>query len=87
MSMVVAPAGVSDFGPQNYHLTSGTLDRDERGCQPDCLFSTRLVAHGDHVGFVATSRHKAAAAREARALRRRRLDVRLMRQLEPLIRR
>jgi molybdopterin/thiamine biosynthesis adenylyltransferase len=88
VSMVVAPGGVSDYGAQSYHLTSGTIDRDERGCRSGCLFSTSLVARGDHVGFVSTGPHQAAeAAREARTLRQRRLDTRLVRYVEALIRR
>ena len=79
LSMVVAPGGVSDVGAQNYHLNSGTIDRDERGCEPSCLFSNQLLGRGDHVGFKATGPHKAAAdTRRQRAARRGRLDARAL---------
>jgi hypothetical protein len=67
LSMVVAPSGVSDYGAQNYHLVSGTIDLDTRGCNANCPFTNQLLAQGNRSGFVVTGRHEAAeTAREAR---------------------
>lgn len=83
LSLVVAPGGVSDVGAQHYHLSSGAIDRDERGCREGCLFSGQLLGGGDQVGFGATGPHRAAsAARAARAAVRRRLGVRVVASVE-----
>jgi hypothetical protein len=88
LSMVIAPGGVADYGGQNYHLVSGTVDRDESGCREDCFFSTRLLALGDHVGFDATGPHKAAAAiRKARSARQHKPFVRMSLGIERLLER
>jgi ThiF family protein len=88
LAMVVAPGGVADYGAQNYHLVSGTIDRDERDCRDGCLFSGRLLARGDQVGFEATGPHKAAAAaRAARAARQGKPALRVLRALEAFLER
>jgi hypothetical protein len=83
VSMVAAPAGTADVGAQLFHLTTGTVDRDERGCEPGCLYTDRLVALGDHADLVVTGRHPAAEqAREGH--RAKRWSDRLVRLLEDL---
>jgi hypothetical protein len=67
LSMIVAPGGVSDYGAQNYHFVSGTMDLDTRGCNADCPFGGSLLAQGDRSGFVVTGSHEVAE----RARRRR----------------
>lgn len=71
LSMVVAPSGVADYGAQNYHFVTGTIDLDLRGCEPNCPFAAELLARGDQSEFVVTGRHKAAeVARRAYGGRR-----------------
>lgn len=60
LSMIVAPSGVSDYGAQNYHFVSGTIDLDTRGCNRGCPFSGGLLAQGDRSGFVVAGAHTAA---------------------------
>jgi molybdopterin-synthase adenylyltransferase len=67
IAMVVAPAGVSDYGAQTYHLSSGTLARDESDCRDGCLFSDRLLGEGDHAGIEATGPHQQPSPRERNA--------------------
>jgi molybdopterin/thiamine biosynthesis adenylyltransferase len=88
VSMVVAPGGVADYGAQNYHLVSGTIDRDERDCWPGCPFTHRLIGHGDRVGFEATGEHGAATiTRAARETRQRRRSIKVALALERLLER
>jgi molybdopterin-synthase adenylyltransferase len=83
LSLAIAPGGVTDYGAQHYHLVSGTIDRDERECRDDCLFSGELLARGDHVGFVATGDHVAAAKeRGMRTARQRTPAVRALRRID-----
>jgi hypothetical protein len=68
LSMVVAPCGIADPGPQMYHFATGRLDIDKKeDCIPQCYFRD-LVAHGDHANVTVTGRHQAAEI--ARAKRR-----------------
>jgi hypothetical protein len=70
LRMVVAPLGMADVGGDDYQFVLGRHRRDFEPCRPDCWYSTRFVARGDHADVVATGYHAAAdAAREARAER------------------
>ncbi|NUP15569.1 MAG: hypothetical protein HOZ81_05600 [Streptomyces sp.] len=66
ITMVAAPAGVSDNGAHLYHLATGTLDRRTEGCNPGCPYDTTLLALGDAAPTV-TGWH--LAAEHARAAR------------------
>lgn len=71
VSMVVAPGGLADPGAQTFHLVTGTIDTDARGCLPTCPFGTSLVSLGDHARVEATGVHATATrAREQRARQR-----------------
>ncbi|MFG3292328.1 ThiF family adenylyltransferase [Streptomyces sp. NPDC048179] len=59
ITMVAAPAGVSDNGAHLYHLATGTLDRRAEGCLPGCPYDTTLLGLGDSAPVV-TGRHLAA---------------------------
>ncbi|MCX5250366.1 ThiF family adenylyltransferase [Streptomyces sp. NBC_00201] len=59
ITMVAAPAGVSDNGAHLYHLATGTLDRRTEGCNPGCPYDTTLLSLGDAAPTV-TGRHLAA---------------------------
>jgi molybdopterin-synthase adenylyltransferase len=67
LSAVVAPSGVADTGALMYHFVGGILDRDTRGCEPDCVFDGQLRSRGDRSGSVPTGEH--AAAKHERANR------------------
>jgi hypothetical protein len=67
LSMVVAPSGLSNPGAQMYHFVTGTLDRDESTCEPNCIY-TSWIAQGDRTGVEVTGVHP--AAEEARRQRR-----------------
>ena len=69
LSMIVAPSAVSDYGAQNYHFVSGTIDLDTCGCNANCPFTDQLLAQGDLSGFVVTGRHEAAEAARTRRAR------------------
>lgn len=57
ISMIVAPSGVADVGAQTYHLSTGSLDTEERACEPGCPYgSALLLAAGDTTSFVVTGR-------------------------------
>lgn len=64
--MLVAPGGVSDVGAQTFHFTTGTVDLDVEGCEPNCL-SAEMIADADP-GLRPTgySHQPAVAARLAR---------------------
>jgi hypothetical protein len=65
--MVIAPAGITDYGAHMYHLATGALDHDVRDCEPQCLYADPWLARGDTIGITATGRH--AVAEDARASR------------------
>jgi len=68
LMMVVAPSGVGSYGGQNYHLVTGDLDLDVRGCEPGCPYR-EMVARGEAAGNAGViPLHGAAEA--ARILRR-----------------
>lgn len=66
LSMIVAPSGVSDYGAQNYHFVSGSIDLDTRGCNPGCPFGRSLLAQGDRSEFVVTATHEIAESTRRR---------------------
>ena len=39
ITMVTAPSGIADTGAHLFHLTTGTVDRIEEGCKPECRYS------------------------------------------------
>jgi molybdopterin-synthase adenylyltransferase len=87
LSMVIAPSGIADYGAQNYHLVTGTIDHEEADCEPTCPFTT-LVACGDRASFDPTGHHQAAAeSRATRAAYQRQPRIRLLRVLERIIER
>ncbi len=47
ISLVIAPGGIADVGPQLYHLSTGSLDRDGASCESDCLYAGPLLGSGD----------------------------------------
>jgi molybdopterin/thiamine biosynthesis adenylyltransferase len=59
LSMVVMPAGVPD-GAQVYHFVTGTIDRNQESCRPECAYSTAFLGLGDHVPLQVTGPHVAA---------------------------
>lgn len=83
LTAVIAPSGIGDVGAHLHHFTTGVLDRETRGCEAGCPYSTILQAAGDHHGLTVTGPHR--TAEHARALRRdagRRLRIRLGRYLD-----
>jgi hypothetical protein len=58
--LIIAPLGLSSAGPQNYHLTTGSIEIGPTTCDQDCVFPT-YVACGDlhHAGV---GEHGAAQA-------------------------
>lgn len=69
LSMVVAPGGIADIGVQNYHFLTGSIDIDNEGCRPDCLYSGELLSTGDASGIPVTGRHYAAERERAERTR------------------
>ena len=67
LSMVVAPGGIASYGAQMYHFAVGTLEHDERVCNPSCLYSGPWLTKGETVGIVVTAHHQ--IAEDARAAR------------------
>ena len=66
VSLIAAPGGIADVGPQLYHLSTGSLERDGAGCLNQCFFAGPLLAQGDRA-IDPTGRH--AVAEEARERR------------------
>ena len=62
VQLVIAPSGISDTGAHHYHLVTGTIDREIRGCEPNCLYQHTLLGHGDTTGLVVTGQHPIAEA-------------------------
>lgn len=60
VSMVAAPGGIADVGAQLFHMTTGTVDREERGCEGGCPYGTELIAKGEVAGFTLTGDHPLA---------------------------
>lgn len=67
ITMVSAPAGIADTGAHLRHLTTGTIDRREEGCRPNCPCSREMHLLGD-AAPAAPGAHP--AAEQARAARR-----------------
>ncbi|MFF1519722.1 HesA/MoeB/ThiF family protein [Streptomyces sp. NPDC058305] len=70
IAMVSAPAGIADTGAHLHHLTTGTIDREEKGCHPHCPYSGSLLLLGDDAPPVTGPHLAAQQARAARAHRR-----------------
>ena len=86
LSMVVAPGGVADPGAQLFHFATGTIDREERDCEKNCLYSGPFLARGDIVGITVTGRHLAAErGRTSRLHAGRHPSIRLPRLLDDLL--
>jgi hypothetical protein len=87
LTMTVAPSGVADVGAQNYHFVTGSLDRDDRSCDPGCPYTTYLTGRGDDAGIVPTARHVAAERERESRHARRTARVRMRRRLRDIARR
>lgn len=59
LQALVTGGPVPDFGAHDYDAVTGSLVRDERGCDQDCPYPS-LTALGDHGGVTVTGRHLAA---------------------------
>lgn len=66
LTMVTAPLGIADTGAHLFHLTTGTLDRIEDGCKPECRYSGDLLLLGDAAPPVTGRDHAAEHARAHR---------------------
>lgn len=65
--MVAAPGGIADPGPQHYDLATGTIVREDDGCQPSCPYTYVLQGLADDAPVRVTGIHQVAqAARAAR---------------------
>lgn len=85
-SMVTSPSGMADFGAQNYHFKTGTLDLETEDCEPTCWYSHRLVGLGDHANIPVTGKHDLAEReRSERRDRAHRLPVRIARRADDLV--
>lgn len=86
LSMIIAPGGIADIGAQNYHFVTGSLDIEDRGCRPECLYSGDLQSLGDRAKIPVFGRHYLAEReRDARARRASKLTVKAGRLLDDLI--
>lgn len=63
--LTVAPLGLGPAGPQNYHLTMGSIDHGSTACDPGCIFPDYVASGESH--HPGTGRHPAAEV--ARGLR------------------
>src|SRR5439155_27233222 len=59
ISMGAAPAGIADIGAQLFHLSTGSVDRDERSCEPGCPYPG-LIAAGNKTALSVVGPHPAA---------------------------
>jgi hypothetical protein len=66
LSMVIAPSGLGSPGAQTYHFVPGTIDLEQKPCEPNCDFP-HLQARGDSGGHPGTGRH--VVAEQARSAR------------------
>ncbi|UWE10191.1 HesA/MoeB/ThiF family protein [Actinacidiphila bryophytorum] len=82
ITMVAAPAGIADTGAHLHHLTTGTTDRREEGCTPQCPYGGTspdeepggsLHLLGDSAPTLVGSHTAAERARAARRTLRARL--------------
>lgn len=68
VSMVAAPSGIADSGPQHYDLATGSIVREDEGCKPTCPYTHVLQGLADDVPLRVTGFHQAAeVARAERA--------------------
>jgi hypothetical protein len=83
LSLVIAPAGISNVGAQMYHATTGELGVDRRPCERACLYSSReILGRGDDAGITVSGVHAPAEAeRVRRSHRQHELSIRLRRLL------
>jgi molybdopterin-synthase adenylyltransferase len=84
VSMIAAPGGIADVGPQLYHATTGTLEpQSNLACGPNCPYDGDAVGRrGDSAPVGRPSAHPAAERALAQlAARRRRLPTRIRRNL------
>ncbi len=66
--LTVAPLGLGPPGPQNYHLTMGSIELGPTACETDCIFPGHIASGEEH--HPGTAVHPAAeAARGHRAAR------------------
>lgn len=66
LTMVTAPLGVADTGSHLFHLTTGTVDRFEDDCKPECRYSGDLLLLGNTAPPVTGRDHAAEYARAYR---------------------
>ncbi|MFK4687236.1 ThiF family adenylyltransferase [Streptomyces pristinaespiralis] len=86
ITMTTAPGGIADTGAHLYHLTTGTLERREDGCEVGCPYDGMLRGLGDDAPVTVTGRHLAAEqARAARGLAVRRWPLRARRAVDDLL--
>ncbi|MFE6460562.1 ThiF family adenylyltransferase [Streptomyces cinereoruber] len=86
VTMTTAPGGIADTGAHLYHLTTGTLERREDGCETGCPYDGMLRGFGDDSPVTVTGRHLAAEqARAARGLAVHRWPLRTRRAVEDLL--
>lgn len=86
ITMTTAPGGIADTGAHLYHLTTGTLERREDGCEKGCPYDGMLRGLSDDAPVTVTGRHLAAErARAARGLAMRRWPLRARRAVDDLL--
>lgn len=72
VSMLAAPSGIANRGPQLYHLTTGTFEPNlPTECEHGCPYSTELLATADKAPVGSPAAHPAAEAARASLGRRR----------------
>jgi hypothetical protein len=71
LAMVTSPAGAGSYGGQTYHFVTGSVDRDDSGCEPGCPYKA-MTAMGEAAGHpgVIDIHRTAKAARDGRSNRR-----------------
>jgi hypothetical protein len=84
LSLVVAPSGLGDPGPQRFSLANHRLEIVDTQCEPGCAYQ---ASRGDGDGRLSpTSRHLAAEkARAAHAAASRRASIRAYRMVNDLL--
>lgn len=88
VSMIAAPSGIADIGPQLYHSTLGTMEaRLPQACGATCPYaSSAVLALADHAPVGRPAEHPAAQrARTDLRRRRRSARVRVLRTADRLL--
>ncbi|MBX9420823.1 ThiF family adenylyltransferase [Streptomyces lateritius] len=86
ITMATAPGGIADTGAHLYHLTTGTLERREDGCEMGCPYDSMLRGLGDDAPVIVTGQHLAAEhIRAARDLAVHRWPLRIRRAVDDLL--